>query len=208
MSVLNFSSGPGRSVEGVPDPHPVAVVSHETPRYGDWIQLFSGKRFWPLDPRPEDILLEDIAHALSNVCRFTGHVREFYSVAQHSVFVSHRVPEEHALWGLLHDASEAYVCDVARPVKRQREMTHYRLAEKEIMRAVCQRFGLPEVEPAAVKLADNRALYTEARDLLPVIAPEWTWHAEPYDVRVGGLPPATAKRLFLARFAALTGGAT
>lgn len=180
------------------------MSAQDNARLGDWIQLYSGKRFWPLDPRAEDIEIEDIAHALSNICRFTGHVREFYSVAQHSVFVSFRVPEADALWGLLHDASEAYVCDIARPVKRQPELAAYRAAEKRIMDAVCERFGLSKIEPPGVKVADQRALYTEARDLLPVISPEWHWYAEPYDIRVGGLSPRIAKSLFLSRFEALT----
>ena len=78
-------------------------------RRGDWIQTYLGIQFWPLDPRPEEVMLFDIAHSLSNMCRFTGHCREFYSVAQHSVIVSQNVPREDAAWGLLHDASEAYM---------------------------------------------------------------------------------------------------
>src|ERR1017187_10636100 len=76
------------------------------------ITTFSGIHFWPLLPNPADIRIEDIAHALSNQCRFAGHAREFYSVAEHSVRVSQLCPPEDALWGLLHDASEAYLTDV------------------------------------------------------------------------------------------------
>lgn len=68
-------------------------------RRGDWIQTFTGRRFWPLDPRPEDVCIEDIAHALSLKCRFGGHCTRFYSVAEHSVHVSNYVPAEFALWG-------------------------------------------------------------------------------------------------------------
>ena len=87
-------------------------------RVGDWIQTMSGVIFYPLDPRPEEIRIEDIAHALSHQCRFAGHCREFYSVAEHSVRVSRELPQEFMLWGLLHDASEAYLVDLPRPIKR------------------------------------------------------------------------------------------
>lgn len=175
-------------------------------RGSGWIQTYTGKAFYPLDPRVEDVEILDIAHALSNSCRFTGHCREFYSVAQHSVFVSFRVPEADALWGLLHDASEAYLCDVAKPVKKQGAMLEYRRAEARVMDVVCDRFGLSRVEPPSVKLVDQRALATEARDLMNIADRRWEQRAEPYEERIGSLPPAAAKRMFLARFAALTGG--
>src|SRR5271165_7548492 len=87
-------------------------------RKGDWIQTYTGRVMYPLDPRPEEINIIDIAHALSNLCRFTGHVRTFYSVAEHSVRVSQHCDPKDALWGLLHDASEAYLADMSRPMKR------------------------------------------------------------------------------------------
>ena len=65
-----------------------------TARVGDWIQVYTGGQFWPLDPRPEEIHIEDIAHALALTCRFTGHCREFYSVAQHSLLVSYYVADQ------------------------------------------------------------------------------------------------------------------
>ena len=176
-------------------------------RIGDWIQTYGGKQFWPLDPRPEDIDLVDIAHALSMLCRFTGHTKRFYSVAEHSVHVSMRCAPTDALWGLLHDASEAYLVDLARPVKRQPQMSAYRDAEASVMRAVCAHFGLPSIEPRSVKEADNRMLYTEARDLMAPVHPKWTWAAEPYpDLEIVGAEPAAAKVMFLERFVELSGG--
>ncbi len=86
-------------------------------RKGDWMQTCSGLKIWPMDPRPEEICLNDIAHALSMICRFSGHTKKFYSVAEHSVFVSHHVKSENAIYGLLHDSSEAYISDIIRPVK-------------------------------------------------------------------------------------------
>jgi len=84
-------------------------------RIGDWIQTYTGKRFWPLDPRPEDVDILDIAHSLSLLCRFTGHTSSFYSVSQHSILVAQEVPKRLRLWALFHDAAEAYIGDIARP---------------------------------------------------------------------------------------------
>src|ERR1039457_118422 len=86
--------------------------------FDGFIGTFSGLRFWPLDPNPEKILIDDIAHALAHQCRFGGHASRFYSVAEHSVHVSRLCPPEDALWGLLHDASEAYLVDLPRPLKQ------------------------------------------------------------------------------------------
>src|SRR5271156_4912831 len=80
-----------------------------------WIQTFTGKKFYPFNPKPQDIDIRDIAHALSNICRFTGHTKRFYSVAEHSRNVAKLVPAHMKLQALLHDASEAYLCDIARP---------------------------------------------------------------------------------------------
>jgi 5'-deoxynucleotidase YfbR-like HD superfamily hydrolase len=82
-----------------------------------WIQTYQGGCFEPFNPHPDQIHIRDIAHALALTCRFTGHCLDFYSVAQHSVMVSQIVSHKHALAGLLHDASEAYLTDVASPIK-------------------------------------------------------------------------------------------
>src|ERR1700724_2684254 len=92
---------------------------------GGWQQTFTGRRFYPLSPRVEDVCIEDIAHALSNICRYGGHCREFYSVAQHCNMVSDWMPE-FKLEGLLHDSPEAYIGDMVRPVKHSAEMKAFR----------------------------------------------------------------------------------
>ena len=112
-----------------------------------FIGTFSGLRFWPLDPNPEKILIADIAHALAHQCRFGGHASKFYSVAEHSVHVSQLCLPEDALWGLLHDASEAYLVDLPRPLKLLPEFAPYREAERRLQRAVALRFGLPPDQP-------------------------------------------------------------
>ena len=142
-------------------------------RYGDWIQVRSGGKFYPLDPRPEEIHITDIAHALSHVVRFTGHTSKPLSVAQHSVMVSWYCDPADALWGLLHDASEAYLSDIARPVKQMPEMAPYREAERRLMAVICDRFGLPREMPESVRRADEMMLATESRDLMAPRHPEW-----------------------------------
>ncbi len=139
-------------------------------RKGDWIQTFSGRRFWPLDPRSEDVAIEDIAHALSLVCRFGGHCRCFYSVAQHSVLVADKCPR-FPLHALLHDAAEAYLGDMTRPLKRSlREagMRAFDEAEVAVLAAVHLRFGVAHNVDAnrEIEDADTRMLLTEGRDLM------------------------------------------
>ena len=168
-------------------------------RNGGWMQTYSGFQFWPIDPRPEEIHVIDIAHSLANQCRYAGHCRTFYSVAQHSVLVSRIVPAEFALWGLLHDAAEAYLVDLPRPLKRHSILgTEYRIVENRLMEAVAVRFGLDPQEPWCVHVADDRALMTEKRDLMPGIF-KWTETAEPLDEVIVPLLPVEAEGEFLAR---------
>ena len=174
-------------------------------RYGDFIGTYSGGRFWPLDPRPEEVLVEDVAHALSMVCRFTGHCARFYSVAEHCVLVSRLVPREDALAGLLHDAAEAYVADVSSPVKRSAEFAPYREVEDRIQRTVYARFGLAPEMPEFVHLADRLLCVGEARVLFRT-PPSWVVGKPGIGENlVVGLPPAQAEVLYLERFKELGG---
>ena len=115
----------------------------------DWIQTYTGRRFHPLAPRADELDLVDIAHALSLNCRFNGHCRCFYSVAEHCVRVADILPPELALWGLLHDAAEAYLADVPRPAKQQ--MPQFVAAEDRLLRVIVEHFGLswPMPDPLA-----------------------------------------------------------
>ncbi len=172
-----------------------------TDRVGSWFVTFTGTRFWPLDPRPEDIELEDIAHALSNICRFGGHSLQFYSVAQHSVLVSEMLTPENKFVGLMHDATEAYCGDMIRPLKRH--MPSYREVEQKIWEAIAIKFGLPMEIPVEVKQADNTALVTERRDLVRHTDHKWVVEEmgyRPRTQRVISMPADEAKWLFLARY--------
>jgi hypothetical protein len=172
-------------------------------RSGHWQLTFSGKQFFPLDPRPEDVCLEDIAHALANLCRFCGQCRKFYSVAQHSILVAMQLPPELQLQGLLHDAPEAYCGDIIQPLKVQ--LPQFKAIEHGIWRAIAAKFKLPEVMDARVKAADLRALMTERRDLMPASPHVWsTEHIQPLPGKVMPWGPDEARQAFNTYFLALT----
>lgn len=174
-------------------------------RQGAFIQTYTGIPYWPFDPRPEDVLIEDIAHALSNLCRYTGHTKKFYSVAEHSVHVSYMVSESYALEALMHDASEAYCSDLSRPVKQA--LREYQIVEQINDTIIRERFGLPLEESPCVKRADNDILLIEKSALL---RPTLDWKltiSRPYpEIQIQGYSPESAKLRFLARFQELGGG--
>ena len=200
------------------------------PRQGPWMRLISGRKFYPEDPRPEDFGIEDIAHALSMICRFGGHTPVFYSVAEHSVRVAD------ALWdfgveeglvprtdriammleGLLHDGAEALIGDMVWPVKHSRTMHGYRALEKDIEKPMRQAFGLLPHQPSAVKHYDLVLLATEKRDLLGRSSDASLeaakaredgslsdWHSDgvkPLQGRIEPWSQAEAKRIFITRY--------
>ncbi len=132
-----------------------------------WIQTFTGRQFWPMDPRPEEICIEDIAHALSMQCRFSGHTLRHYSVAEHCIRVSEIVEgKELQLKALLHDASEAYLVDIPSPLKRLPAFALYREAESRLEKMIFRKFGLSEEMPEEVKHADLVLLATEKLNLM------------------------------------------
>jgi 5'-deoxynucleotidase YfbR-like HD superfamily hydrolase len=139
---------------------------HKNAPTDPWMETFTGRTFTPLHPKVEDIDIKDIARGLALQCRYAGHCHHFYSVAEHSVRVSWLLPPETALCGLLHDAAEAYVSDMIRPLKVSKELGEpYLQIEERLMGAIAERFELPWPLPQAVKDADNILLFTEKRDI-------------------------------------------
>lgn len=177
--------------------------SGQPPRRGDWMQTYSGRKFWPMDPRAEEVHIEDIAHSLAMQCRYAGHCVRFYSVAEHSVLMARHLAPKHgpyvALWALLHDASEAYLIDVPRPVKPY--LAGYREAEAEVMREICRRFRLCYDMPEAVHDADERIIADELVNMRPM-----AWHRlhqNPLGVELGLWNPDVAETEFLAEYVRL-----
>lgn len=171
-----------------------------------WIQTYTGRAFTPLTPRVEDIDLLDIAHALSNQCRFAGHTIHFYSVAEHSVYVSRVVPPELAPLALLHDAAEAYLVDVPRPIKPY--LGGYDDMETHLMNFICARFNVAHFAPGysaprdwpIIKEADDAVLAAERDQVMSAAPREWApLPPPPPGLFIAALPPAQAKALFLER---------
>lgn len=177
-------------------------MNASTQRAGDWMQTYSGVAFWPIDPRPEEIDIEDIAHALSHLCRFGGHCLRFYSVAEHCVLLARAAPPQHALWALLHDAAEAYLVDLPRPIKAS--LPGYKEAESRIEAAVITRFGLSAPMPVAVKSLDTRILTDEATQNMSAPPMPWSTLAAPIGVKLQFWAPEQAKAEFLSEFERLS----
>jgi 5'-deoxynucleotidase YfbR-like HD superfamily hydrolase len=172
-----------------------------------WIQTYSNKKFNILDPQPDEICIEDIAHALSQQCRFTGHTKFHYSVAQHSYYCSTIVAPEFALEALLHDASEAYIGDMSRPMKHFTAAgEEYVKVERKIEECIARKFNLPTKMSEEVKRADNLMLYAEKTALMSRMEWDTKWSAtqEAANVRIVEWSPNWAEDMFLCRFYGLS----
>lgn len=170
-------------------------------RKGDWIQTFTGRQFWPLDPRVDEIDIRDIAHSLSMQCRYNGHCKRFYSVAEHSVHICWATSHKHKLAALLHDAAEAYLCDLPRPVKHS--VTGYKEAEAVAERAIAERFGIPYPFPEEVHNLDHRICLDERNQIMGPIPAPWGEpfaSMKPIGVTIYGWPPDLAEVWFLHMF--------
>ena len=170
-----------------------------------WIHSFKGNKLHIGDLRPEDLDIEEIAHALSNTCRFGGHCSNFYSVAEHCLIMSNIVSPELALSALLHDAAEYILTDVPKPFKRlMPEFTKY---ENGIMESVDKRYNVNTNHPD-IKIMDKRMVISEANLLLhdPEWAREWPYPVIPnFDKVLQCYSPRTVESLFLHRFKTLVG---
>ena len=179
------------------------------PAPGPYLQTVSGRFVNPFEPDPEQLDIGDIARALANVCRFGGHCRPFYSVAQHSIIVSELVEQrggdvEDVFAALMHDATEAYLGDMPHPIKHRSPLgTAFKAAEDHLESVIRARFGIKPDVPE-IKRVDRALLATERRALSGVA---WEWPelegVEALDVELVPREPDEAERAFLARFAEL-----
>ena len=164
---------------------------------------FTGRRFFPFDPRPAEVSFRDIGHALSLICRYGGHVKRFYSVAEHSALLALYFDrmigrQDLARYALLHDGPEAYVGDMIRPLKR--DMPRFREIEEKIERAIFHAAGLPGQIPKEVHDADTAILGDEANTLFrpeTLRAADWRpWEMASLGVFIEGCQPHDAEQLF------------
>jgi 5'-deoxynucleotidase YfbR-like HD superfamily hydrolase len=186
-----------------------SASDHAPPAPGPYLQTVSGRWVNPLDPDPEQFDIEDIARALGNLCRFGGHCRDFYSVAQHSVIVSELVEQrggdaEDVFAALMHDASEAYLGDMPHPLKHRSPLgAAFKEAEDRLEAALREHFAIKPDVPE-IKRADRALLATERRAFS---AERWKWPeldgVDPLDLELVALPPQAAAKAFLRRFAEL-----
>lgn len=173
-----------------------------------WIETYTGRMVTPLQPDPATLSITDIAYALSNKCRYSGHTAMFYSVAEHSVimarFALNRGEVDGARWALLHDAVEAYIPDVPRPLKPG--LPGWREIEEDMEIAVIAHFGLGPLPLAVldmVKRLDTRILLREAGVLLTSGGLNWRIDGRPLPVTIHGWQPAQARAEFMSLFAEL-----
>jgi uncharacterized protein len=177
-----------------------------------WIITHTGKKFYHLNPLPGMIDIEDIAHALSMLCRWTGHTRFHYSVAQHCYYASLIVAPEIALATLLHDSSEAYLGDMNRPLKHFTAAgPAYLKIEESVERVIFEKFGVPFPLPEGVKDADTQMLYAEKAQLMNVTeatqyeARKWGRDETEAPIIIERWTPRRAEKMFLKRFEELQG---
>lgn len=165
----------------------------------DFMTTFRARKIYPLKPDPSQIDIRDIAHSLSLLCRFNGHTIQFYSIAEHCVRVARQCKNK--AWGLLHDASEAYLGDLITPIKYDPTMEFYRDVESQYMSIIMNKFGLSSVEPEDVTYFDKVLLVTEIRDLMNFgdqsMLREYLLKYTPLPGTIVPMSPAFAEKAFL-----------
>jgi len=166
----------------------------------DYVSTFSGNRFYPLEPRIDRVAIEDIAHGLAYQCRFNGQTHAFYSVAQHSLIVAALVPPALRLPALLHDAAEAYLGDMVKPLKVL--LPQFGALEDQVTDLIAAAFALDFSDYGPIKHADLIALATEKRDLMPHSSERWSYldDIDALPEAIIPLSPGDAKAAFLEAF--------
>ncbi len=180
-----------------------------------WVPTSSGRKFWLLDPRPEDICIEDIACSLSKLCRFNGATKEFYSVAQHSLLCSELVSEKLAGEAFGHDFAETIIGDVTRGMLNLRNgptgydcwLGHLDMSltqiECHIQIVIAHKFGLQWPPPSEVQQVDDALGATEMRQLTKVPPHEFIGKAKPLRVTIHPVDNEVARAMFLRRYEVL-----
>lgn len=165
-----------------------------------YVSTFLGNRFYPLEPRIDQVAIEDIAHGLAYQCRFNGQTCAFYSIAQHSLIVSQLVPRELCFAALMHDAAEAYLGDMVKPLKVL--LPQFGRIEEQVTSIIASTFGISFDDYGPIKRADLIALATEKRDLMPHSTERWAYldDVQPLSEPIQPMDPATAKLEFLDAF--------
>lgn len=169
------------------------------------IRTLSGRYFSFKSPQDYKFDIEEIGHALSHICRYTGHVKEFYSVAQHSVLVSYCVPELHVKTAFGHDFAESVLGDVSSPLKA--ELSEYRAMEHIVEREIARQFGLIFPHPPSVKNADLRVMLAEMRDLKNGYVSADYPKLKPIDYPIRPMEPKMAFTYFMNRWEEIQKGA-
>ena len=170
-------------------------------RLGGWIQTYTGGQFWPLDPLASEIDILDIAHSLSMQCRFNGHISRFYSVAEHCCHVADLLPDQLKMAGLLHDASEAYLCDLPSPLKTSDGFAEiYGEAEARLDQVIARRFDIGYPHNPEIKDADRLLLHTEALQLMNPLHAEWPIGETGDELVLPCWSPEEAESRFMGKF--------
>jgi hypothetical protein len=183
----------------------LAIVRDEMQyRAATFIETYTGRAFWPLKPTKDALSIIDIAHALSNQCRYSGHVRFFYSVAQHCCLLAAWLAHNNGsaldcLRILMHDAAEAYLVDIPRPVKQY--MPQYRVWDHAIGDVINDWMGWADLAPLPIiDELDNRIIVDERRELMSASGLDWGHHHGPIGVQIDPWTPAEAEKQFLRQY--------
>lgn len=196
---------------------PDETNQNELLRVGDWMCTFHGHKVYPLDPRPEEVCMIDIAHSLSMQCRYSGMTSKFYSVAEHCLLMALTARQvgytpQIQLAMLVHDAAEAYLSDVIRPIKHS--MPEYKAHETAMYAAIHERFAWPWpvdswMNTTPIHAYDNYILYDEVSQLLAPTPEDWHMRYAPgLGVTILNLAPKYAKELYLAAYLGLSASVT
>ena len=164
-----------------------------------WIQTYTSKKVFPLIPNKDEIDIVDIANSLGKICRYNGHTLKFYSVAEHSVYVSENVSKKNAMWGLMHDAAEAYLGDIVHPIKSY--LGKFKQYEENLLRCIADKFNLCWPVPKEVKEIDVAILHDESLQVMESKPQSWSQITSlPLGIKIYGLDWQQAIELFLVRY--------